>query len=170
MATSAVRAGAPVPSTTRPPRITTSCMVPPEVRRPAATHTITHEALALPVRAPSSALGGAVPAAVGFGRVDLGLAGRAHATGRGERLDLGDVDRRPVAARSPGRVALKEPGPVERLPVARDPAPHEAAVDQLVVRHRRDPRVRLGDLHPDALDPTVVGGQPGVPRAGVLAG
>src|SRR4051794_375883 len=98
MAMSAVRAGAPVPSTTRPPRITTSCMVPPEVRRPARPPTtITHEALALPVRAPSSALGGAVPAAVGLGRVDLGLAGRAQETGRGERLDLGDVDRRPVA-------------------------------------------------------------------------
>ena len=83
-------------------------------------------------------------------------------------VHLGDIDRGPVALRSAGRVSLQELGLVETLAMAGDPTPAEADIDCLVIGHRGDAGVLLGDLEPHAW-PFAVGCKPRIPRRSVLA-
>src|SRR5204863_1974753 len=78
------------------------------------------------------------------------------------------VDLRPAAARPPWREALEEPGLVERLALAVDPAEGECDLQRLGVRHGGDPAGLLGDLQPQPVGFAVVLFQPRRPRLGCL--
>src|SRR4051794_10417617 len=88
-----------------------------------------------------------LPAAVGLGPFDLGLAGRPHPARGDQRLYLLAVDLRPRALRAPRREALHEPVVVDapRAPV--DPAEAQRDVDGAGPVERRDAGVLL--RHPD---------------------
>src|SRR5262249_10761453 len=113
---------------------------------------------------------GGGPPPVGFGGLDLGQAGRSHAPGRDQLLDLGHTYLRPPDSRPAGRVPLQVVALAAGLALPGAPAVAQAAVDRLVVGQRRDARALLRDLQPHPGAHIDVPVQPGLELRDVAEG
>src|SRR6185312_1785955 len=103
---------------------------------------------------------GALPAAVGFGRVDLRLAERRHATFADQPLGMTDIALRPDAFGAARAEALQEGVIVEGLLLPVDPAPAERDVERFRIADRRHARLLLEKLEPDLAGLVVLAGEP----------
>ena len=103
------------------------------------------------------------PAPVRLRTLDLGEPRRPHPSPLDERRGAVAVDLRPPAPQPPRREALEEVVPVERLPLAVDPAVAERDLQRLRDADRPLAGGLLGDLEPDPLLVPVVSVQPSLP-------
>src|ERR1700682_2471781 len=110
---------------------------------------------------------GCLPPPVGLRALDFALAGRLHAAGGDQRIDLLAIDLRPDAPFPARRELLQKALVIRALPLPVDPAVANGHIERLRVRDRFPFRGLLGDAQPDAGRGLLIRGQPHLPRRGV---
>ncbi len=114
----------------------------------------------------AGALVGGLPAAVGFGRLDLGQPGRPDRAALEQTFALLAIELRPATARAARGEALEEVLVVEAALLAVDPAEAEGQLECLGIGDARLRRPLLGDLQPGARGALAVLLQPGLELRG----